>query len=73
MVEEENFENKIVFKCMKCGWLYKEIENAEKCEEWCKNHNSCNPEITKFAIKPMFSKDKMNNHHKTKGGAKNER
>lgn len=58
MVEEENFENEIVFKCMKCGWLYKEMENAEKCEEWCKNHNSCNSVITKFAIKMEGGKRK---------------
>ncbi len=51
MVGEENFDNEIVFKCMKCGWLYKDREKAERCEKWCKKHSLCNPEITKFAIK----------------------
>jgi len=51
MAEEENLEGQIVFKCMKCGWLYKNRNMAEKCEEWCERHNSCDLEITKYAIK----------------------
>ena len=51
MVQETNLNGKIVFKCEKCGYLYKEIEKAEECESWCKKHKSCNLQITKYAIK----------------------
>lgn len=51
MVVEENLEGEIVFKCMKCGWIYKDIEKAEECESWCRKHKSCNLNITKHSIK----------------------
>lgn len=51
MPKEENVEGKIVYKCEKCGWLYKSKSTAKKCEEWCNEHNSCNFNITKHAIK----------------------
>ena len=38
-------------KCPECGFLYKEKEWARKCEDWCKEHHSCNLEIIKHAIK----------------------
>lgn len=40
-----------LYQCPECGFLYKEKEWAEKCEAWCKEHKSCNLEITKYAIK----------------------
>ena len=51
MVNETNLEGEIVFKCMKCGWLYRDEKMARKCEAWCKKHKSCNLEIAKHAIK----------------------
>ena len=51
MVEETNFEGEIVFKCEKCGWLYENIGKAKGCEEWCRNHNSCNLKFVKYALK----------------------
>ena len=39
------------YKCPECGLKYQEKEWAEKCEAWCKEHKSCNLEITKYAIK----------------------
>jgi len=39
------------FECRECKFLYKEKEWAEKCEKWCKEHHSCNMEITKHAVK----------------------
>lgn len=38
------------FQCEECGLEYKEKERAEECEIWCKEHNSCNLEITKYAV-----------------------
>jgi len=37
------------WKCDICGFRYKEKEWAEKCEAWCKEHHSCNLEITEHA------------------------
>lgn len=51
MVEETNFEGKIVYKCMECGWMYKDITFAKKCERWCRKHKSCNLNLVKHAIK----------------------
>ncbi len=51
MAEETNLEGEIVYKCMKCGWIYRKKSLAEKCEQWCQKHKSCNLEIAKYAIK----------------------
>ena len=51
MTQEENFEGKMVYKCEKCGWIYKTKNLAKKCEEWCNEHKSCNMDITKHSIK----------------------
>ncbi len=44
-------ENKKLYRCPECGFEYKEKEWAEKCGDWCKEHKSCNLEITKHAVK----------------------
>ena len=51
MVQEINFEGKSAFKCMKCGWMYRDKDWAKKCENWCTKHKSCNLKIAKYAIK----------------------
>jgi len=51
MVEETNFENRIVYKCEKCGYLYRNKKKAKECEDWCNNHMSCNLNITKHAMR----------------------
>ena len=51
MAEETNFKGKIVHKCMKCGWMYEDKKWADKCEAYCRKHNSCSLEITSHAIK----------------------
>ena len=43
-------ENKVVlYQCEECGFRYLSRDWAEKCEAWCKEHHSCNLEITKNA------------------------
>lgn len=42
--------NKKIHICSECKLSYKEKELAEKCEAWCKKHNSCNLEITKHSV-----------------------
>ena len=51
MVEETNLEGKIVFKCMKCGWIYRDEESAMKCQQWCEKHDSCDMELTRHSLK----------------------
>lgn len=35
--------------CPECGFHYRDKAWAEKCEVWCKEHKSCNLEITAHA------------------------
>ncbi|MDA2922104.1 hypothetical protein MYX07_02425 [Patescibacteria group bacterium AH-259-L07] len=39
------------YKCPECGVLYKEKKWKDKCEAWCREHNSCNLEIIRHAVK----------------------
>ena len=41
---------KEIYVCEVCSFAYNKKELAEKCESWCKEHNSCNIEITKKSI-----------------------
>ena len=41
--------NKELYQCEECGFHYAEKEWAEKCEAWCREHKSCNIEITAHA------------------------
>ncbi|OGG75021.1 hypothetical protein A3H74_04225 [Candidatus Kaiserbacteria bacterium RIFCSPLOWO2_02_FULL_51_13] len=38
-----------LFVCPECGFSYRDAEWAKKCAAWCKEHKSCNLEITKHA------------------------
>ncbi len=56
MFLEFDYENMVIkvnsyWMCEECGLKYKDKNWAEKCEAWCKEHKSCNLEITKHAIK----------------------
>ncbi len=41
---------KKVYICDACNFAYKERALAEKCQDWCNKHKSCNLEITKDSI-----------------------
>jgi hypothetical protein len=43
-------KDKELHQCEECGFQYAEKVWAEKCEAWCKEHQSCNIEITAHAI-----------------------
>lgn len=45
---QENKQNNL-YQCKECGFHYKDKETAEKCEAWCKEHKTCNVEITREA------------------------
>ena len=46
MVKTIQKENKELYQCEECGFHYEDREFAEKCESWCREHKSCNIEIT---------------------------
>ena len=50
-----------IYKCKECNFKYKTKKLAQQCEKWCKEHKSCNIEITKHAIGFFFSKKKSYN------------
>lgn len=39
-----------VYTCPECRLSYRSKDLAKKCEDWCKKHNSCNLDITKYSI-----------------------
>jgi len=43
-------EKKGLFVCEECEFSYKNRDIAQKCEDWCRKHKSCNIEITKNAV-----------------------
>lgn len=49
MVKAIQKDNKEIYQCEECGFHYTGKEWAEKCEAWCREHHSCNIEITAHA------------------------
>ncbi len=45
-------QNKALYRCEECGFRYAGKEWAEKCEAWCKKHQSCNIEIITHGTPP---------------------
>ncbi len=50
MVTELRRNNKTFYICDACSFAYEEKELAQKCQQWCEEHNSCNLEITQYAV-----------------------
>jgi len=50
MVKEIEKQGKKYYICEECGFAYMDKETAQKCEDWCNKHHSCNLEITKSAV-----------------------
>ncbi len=46
MVKELHKDDKTYYVCEECGFVYEQKEWAEKCQQWCQQHQSCNLEIT---------------------------
>src|SRR3989338_3811449 len=47
----EQEEVKKLHRCPEGGLEYKEKEWAEQCEKWCREHKTCNVEITAHAVR----------------------
>lgn len=43
-------KGRTLYQCQECGFLYEDAGWAEKCEDWCREHKSCNLEIIQHAI-----------------------
>jgi len=52
MVKILRENNKTLYQCEECRFRYEEQSWAEKCEAWCKEHQSCNIEIISHGIPP---------------------
>jgi hypothetical protein len=50
MVWIKNVGMKAVYICDACGMGYADPKTALQCEEFCKAHSSCSPEIAKKAV-----------------------
>ena len=50
MVEETKKNGETLYVCKECGLAYEEREWAEKCQQWCKEHQSCNLEIIEHSV-----------------------
>ncbi len=50
MVKTVRQDDTVLHQCDECGLHYAEKEVALKCEAWCKEHKSCNLEITSHAV-----------------------
>ncbi len=44
------------YQCEICKLHYTDRSDAEKCNEWCKNHNSCNFAIASKSLEAINSK-----------------
>ncbi len=44
------------YQCEECNMVYGDVSWALKCENWCKEHKSCNLEIIKHSIKPSTTR-----------------
>ncbi len=38
------------YQCPECGLHYLNKKLAKECEDFCKEHNACSLEITKYSI-----------------------
>lgn len=51
MVRQTKFKDAQAYECDVCGFKYADRKIAEKCENFCRTHNSCSMEITKSALR----------------------
>lgn len=50
MVKQITQNKKTYYICTECNFAYKNMEIATKCENWCREHHSCNVEITRHSV-----------------------
>lgn len=50
MVKEVKRKGHTLYVCEECGLAYDKRGWAEKCEQWCRQHQTCNIEIIQHAV-----------------------
>lgn len=50
MAKERIINEFKIHQCDSCCSSYKDKKFAEKCEAWCKEHDSCNKKITCYSL-----------------------
>jgi hypothetical protein len=50
MVKEIKHKGKTYFQCEACEMYYEDRKIAQKCEDFCSKHKSCNTELIKHAV-----------------------
>lgn len=50
MVREIILNKKRTYQCEDCKLIYEDKKRAEKCEEWCMKHHTCNIAITSHKL-----------------------
>lgn len=53
MIKEIEIEGRKYYECGVCSLDCTEREWAEKCDQWCSTHQSCNLEVIKHAAGVM--------------------
>ncbi len=51
MVRMTRRKGEILYACEVCGFVYREMSWAEKCQEYCTKHHACSLKITSHAIR----------------------
>lgn len=51
MVKKIEQNNQQLYQCEACSYLYESEDIAKQCQTWCTEHQSCNLDITKYAVK----------------------
>lgn len=39
-----------LYRCAECGLHYRDRATAQECEDYCREHNACNTDITVQAV-----------------------
>lgn len=48
---------KKIYQCPICGFHYRDGMTAKKCEDWCREHKSCNLQIIKASFENLKTKE----------------
>lgn len=53
MVKIIKNQNIKLYRCEECGLKYESKEIAKKCQVWCREHKSCNLDLTNHAVENL--------------------
>jgi hypothetical protein len=50
MIVQVHRHDGVFYICDACGFAYRQKELAERCQSWCREHNSCSLDIIRHAL-----------------------